>query len=119
MLRRVIASSAILLAACGEPPAATLSEVPAHFRGVWAASRADCEAGGGPLTVSIGPADIRFPDSRLAVSEVAPDGDNAARVSGHFTGPGTEWSGSVRLELGDDVLSVVNGLPVVPRVKCP
>lgn len=119
MLRRLVATSLLLLVACGEPPAGTLSEVPDRFTGLWAASLADCEAGGGPLAVSVEPAEIRFPDSRLVVAEVAPDGVNAARASGHFTGPGTEWEGSVRLELGDGMLSVVNGLPVVPRVKCP
>lgn len=118
MLKPLVATSLLLLAACGEPPAGTLSEVPDRFTGAWAAKLADCEAGGGPLAVSIDPAEIRFPDSRLVVTEVAPDGENAARIAGHFTGPGTEWEGSVRLELADGVLSVVNGLPVVPRVKC-
>ncbi len=114
-------SVALLLAAaaCNQEPAATLSEVPAQFVGVWDASLADCEAGGGALSVSVAPAEIRFPDSRLAVTGVAPDGDSAARVSGHFSGPGAEWDGSVRLELGGGMLSIVNGMPVVPRVKCP
>jgi hypothetical protein len=119
MLRRLVALSLLLLAACEEPPAATLSEVPGRFTGMWAANLADCEVGGGALAVSVDPVEVRFPDSRLAVTGVAPDGDSAVRVSGHYTGPGTEWDGSVRLELGDGVLSVVNGLPVVPRVKCP
>lgn len=109
----------LLLAACGEAPAATLSEIPAQFVGVWDASLADCGGGGGATAVGVAPAEVRFPDSRLAVTGVAPDGGNAVQVSGHFTGPDVAWDGSVRLELGDGVLSVVNGMPVVPRVKCP
>lgn len=119
MLRRLVSTSLLLLTACGEPPAGTMSEVPDRFTGAWAANLADCEAGGGPLAANIEPTELRFPDSRLVVTDVTPDGENAARVAGHFTGPGTEWEGSVRLELADGVLSVVNGLPVVPRVKCP
>lgn len=119
MLRCLVPLSLLSLAACDEPPVATLSEVPDRFTGLWTTNLADCEVGGGELAVSVALAEIRFPDSRLAVTGVAPDGENAARISGHYTGPGTEWDGSVRLELGDGVLSVVNGLPVVPRVKCP
>lgn len=110
---------ALLMTGCDEPPAPTLSEVPVQFIGVWDANLADCGADSGPLRVSVAPTEIIFPDSNIAVAGVAPDGEHAARVSGHFTGPGTEWEGSVRLELADGVLSVVNGLPVVPRVKCP
>ena len=62
-----------------------------------------------------------FPDSRIAVTGVAPDGANAARVDGHFTSEVAEWDGSVRLELADGgkELNVVNGTPVSPRMKCP
>lgn len=110
---------ALLVTACGEPPPATLTEIPAQFIGEWDASLADCGVGGGAMAVGVAPAEVRFPDSRLAVTGVAPDGRNAVQVSGHFTGPDVAWDGAVRLELGDGVLSVVNGMPVVPRVKCP
>jgi hypothetical protein len=119
-MRRAVVCFVLLASGCeGPPPAETLVEVPAQFVGVWDASLADCAAGGGPLAVTVTPAEVTFPDSRLAVADVAPDGANAARIDGHFTGPGSEWDGSVRLELGDGVLSVVSGTPVVPRVKCP
>lgn len=119
-MRCAVIIAAVLLTACDEPPApATLKEVPAQFVGLWDVSLADCEAGGGPQAVTINTAEIVFSDSHLAVTGAAPDGDTAARVDGHFTGPGAEWDGSVRLELDGETLSVVNGSNVVPRVKCP
>lgn len=118
-MRRALVAFVLLTSACEDPPpAGTLAEVPAQFVGVWDASLADCAAGGGPLAVTITPGEITFPDSKLDVRDAAPDGESAARIDGHFTGPGAEWDGSVRLELGDGVLSMVNGTPVVPRVKC-
>lgn len=119
-MRRALVAFVLLASACEKPPpVGTLAEVPAHFVGVWNASLADCAAGGGPLAVTITTSELTFPDSKLAVAGVAPDGERAARIDGHFTGPGSEWDGSVRLELADGVLSVVTGTPVVPRVKCP
>lgn len=119
-MRRALVCFVLLASACEGPPRAdTLAQVPDQFVGVWDASLGDCETGGGPLAVTIAAAEITFPDSKLAVTGAAPDGANAARIDGHFTGPGSEWDGSVRLELGDGVLSVVSGTPVVPRVKCP
>ncbi len=112
----------LLAAACDEPPApATLTEVPAQFVGLWDLSSDNCEAGGGPQSVIVRADEVAFEDSHLAVTGASPDGDRAVRVDGHFTGPGREWTGSVRLELaeGGQELSVVSGTPVVPRVKCP
>lgn len=119
-MRRALVAFVLLASACEEPPpVGTLADIPSQFIGVWDASLADCATGGGPLSVTITSAEITFPDSKLAVRDAAPDGKNAARIDGHFTGPGSEWDGAVRLELGDGVLSVVSGTPVVPRVKCP
>lgn len=111
----------VALAACEEPPpAATLSEVPAQFVGRWDASVGDCGLGG-PNAVTVTPTEVVMEDTKVQVTGVAPDGEIAARVDGHFTGPGREWEGSVRLELGRGgrELSVVSGSAVVPRVKCP
>jgi len=111
----------VLASACDEPPpAATLSEVPARFVGRWDASIGDCGRSG-PYAVTVTPTDVLMEDTRVQVTGAAPDGETAVRVDGHFTGPGAEWDGSVRLELGDGgrELSVVSGSAIVPRVKCP
>lgn len=121
-MRLLLALFLIPLAGCDDPaPAATLSEVPAVFVGRWDVSLADCEAGAGPQTVSVGASEIIFPDSRLDVTGAAPDGADAVRADGHFKTSQAEWDGSVRLELADggSVLNVVNGSALVPRVKCP
>lgn len=119
-MRRALIAFVLLASACEEPPPdGTLADVPSQFIGVWDASLADCATGGGPLAVTITTSELTFPDSKLAVADVAPDGEHAARIDGHFTGPGSEWDGSVRLELAGRVLSIVTGTPVVPRVKCP
>lgn len=110
----------LAVAACDDAPApATLREIPARFVGVWDVSLADCAAGGGPQAVTVSADAVVFPDSRLAVTGAAPDGETAVRADGHFSGPGAEWDGSVRLELDGGALSVVNGNGIVPRVKCP
>jgi hypothetical protein len=111
----------LLLAACDEPPpVATLTEVPAQFAGNWDSTVDDCGIGG-PHGVTVTSTEVVMEDTKVQVTGVAPDGENAARVDGHFTGPGREWDGSVRLELakGGRELSVVNGSTIVPRVKCP
>jgi len=111
----------VIVAACDETPvAASLTEVPAEYVGRWDVSAGDCEAGGGPQLVSVGPKDVVFADSHLTVSGVAPDGETAARVDGHFKTAEAEWDGSVRLELADGgkTLNVVNGSTMTPRVKC-
>ncbi len=111
----------LLAGACDEPPpVATLTEAPAQFVGEWDASVADCGLGG-PHGVSVTPTEVVMEDTRVQVTGVLPDGENAARIDGHFTGPGREWEGSVRLELSrsGQELSVVNGATIVPRVKCP
>lgn len=109
-----------VLAACEEaPPAATLSEVPAQFVGAWDESVGACGQGG-PNAVTVAPSEVVMEETSVKVTGVAPDGDDAARVDGHFTGPGREWDGSLRLELSDGgrELNVVNGSKIVPRVKC-
>jgi hypothetical protein len=105
---------------CDEPPpVATLSEVPAQFVGAWDASLAECGRGG-PHAATITPTEVVMEDTKVQVTGVAPDGEMAARVDGHFTGPGRAWEGSVRLELGRGgrELSIVSGSTIVPRVKC-
>lgn len=112
---------ALLLAACDEPPpVATLTEVPAQFAGEWDASVAACGLGG-EHAVTVTPTEVVMEETKVQVTGVLPDGENAARIDGHFTGPEREWDGSVRLELakGGQELSVVNGSTIVPRVKCP
>jgi hypothetical protein len=112
----------LLLAACGgdAPAAATLDAIPAQYVGHWDSNADDCATGGSPDVISIDPKQVVFADSALAVRGVSPDGERAARVDGLFTAAtGEEWEGSVRLELADGVLTIVNGTPVVPRVKCP
>lgn len=114
--------SVLMLTGCGgdAPPVATLETIPAQFVGHWDTSVDDCASGGSPDVISIDVKQIVFADSALAVKGVLPDGERAARVDGLFTShTGAEWDGSVRLELNDGVLSVVNGTPVTPRVKCP
>jgi hypothetical protein len=114
------AIAGLVLAACDDaPPAATLKEIPAAFVGSWDGSAGDC-GGGGALAVTITPTEVRFPDSRIDVTGVAPDGSSAARVDGHFTSADAQWDGAVRLELADGgkVLNVVNGSALSPRVKC-
>lgn len=111
----------VLTAACDEPPpVATLKEAPAQFIGNCDASVGDCGLGGANA-VTVAPTEVVMKDTKVQVMGVAPDGANAARVDGHFTGPGREWDGSVRLELGRGgrELSVVSGSAIVPRVKCP
>ena len=113
--------SLLLLAACDEPPpAATLKEVPDTFVGQWEGDVGDCGVGGA-LSLAVTPTDLRFPDSSIAVTGVAPNGEIAARVDGHFKSAEAEWDGSVRLELSDGgrTLNVVNGATMNPRVKCP
>lgn len=120
-MRVALALVLIALAACEEPPPqATLTEVPAQFLGAWDESVGACGQGG-PNGVTVTPAVVVMEETTMQVTAVAPDGENAARVDGHFTGPGREWDGSVRLELSDGgrELSVVNGATIVPRVKCP
>ncbi|MEZ6028374.1 MAG: hypothetical protein R3C46_01375 [Hyphomonadaceae bacterium] len=112
----------LAIAACEEaPPAPTLKQVPAAYVGTWDTSQADCAAGGGPQAITVAASEIIFPDSRLDVTGVAPDGDTAARIDGHFTTSQADWNGSVRLELAEAgrVLNAVTGSAVVPRVKCP
>lgn len=112
----------VAVAACDDaPPVATLTETPAAFVGRWDVSVAECEAGGGEQGVTVSAKEVVLPNATLAVSGAAPDGEAAARIDGHFTGPGAEWDGSVRLELsnGGRELNVVNGSTMVPRVKCP
>lgn len=118
-----IAGALVLLIAAGcdeAPPAATLGEVPAQFVGQWEQSLEDCAAGGA-WSVTVTPNTVRFPDSTITVTGVAPDGDDAARVDGKFRSADAEWDGAVRLELGagGKELSVVNGSQLAPRVKCP
>ena len=111
----------MFLAACNAPPpAATLTEVPAQYTGAWDASLAACGRGG-PSAVTVTQTEVVMEDTKVVVTGVAPDGETAARIDGHFTGPGTAWDGSVRLELsrGGRELNVVNGATVIPRVKCP
>lgn len=111
----------LILAACDEaPPVATLKEVPARFVGQWEQSVADCAAGGA-WSVTVTPTQVKFPDSTITVTGVAPDGADAARVDGKFASADAEWDGAVRLELGHGgkELSVVNGSQLSPRVKCP
>jgi hypothetical protein len=113
----------LLLAACDDaPPEATLKEVPAAFLGQWDASLSDCRMGGGSaLALSVAPTELRFADSTIAVTGVAPDGEHAARIDGRFTTQDATWDGAVRLELAGDgkELNVVNGATLSPRVKCP
>jgi hypothetical protein len=122
MMRLVgLALPVVLLAGCdgGAPAAATLDAIPEQYVGHWDSNIEDCATGGSPDVISIDAQQIVFADSALAVKGVSPDGEKAARVDGLFTAPtGEEWEGSVRLELADGVLSVVNGTPVIPRVKC-
>lgn len=111
----------VLAAACEEPPpVATLTEVPSQFVGEWDASAGDCGQGG-PHAVTVTPTEVVMEETKVVVTGVAPDGQNAARVDGHFTGPGLTWDGSLRLEVSDAgrTLSVVSGSPVVPHVRCP
>lgn len=113
------AIAALVVAACDEPPPeATLKEIPTAFVGRWDGP-GQCGAGGA-LALTVEPNLLQFADSKVEVSGVAPDGEAAARVDGHFTGPGAEWDGSVRLELsnGGQELNVVNGATLSPRVKC-
>lgn len=118
----VLAIPALLcVAGCDDPPpSATLREVPAAFVGAWDAGVGDC-GHGGALAVSIAPNEIRFSDSTIVVTGVAPDGPDAARVDGKFTSAEASWDGAVRLELanGGRELNVVNGSTLAPRVKCP
>lgn len=118
-MRFVLAVCLLTLAACDDPPpVATLKEIPAAFLGSWDAS-GECGAGGA-LAVMVTPTEIVFPDSRIDVTGVAPDGETAARVDGHFTSSDAQWDGAVRLELanGGEELNVVNGSSLHPRVKC-
>jgi hypothetical protein len=112
----------LLVAACDEPPpAATMTGVPVQYLGVWDASLADCETGGGPSRVKVAADELVFPDSRLAVTGALPDGEKAVRVDGELTTTMGGGPGSIRLELSDggQTLMVVNGSTLVPRVKCP
>lgn len=109
------------LAACDEPPpAATLKETPEQYVGTWAGSVAECEAGSGPLRLTVARDELVFPDSRLAVTGALPDGDAAVRVDGHLQTTMGEADSSIRLELSDGgkTLTVVNGATLAPRVKC-
>lgn len=109
-----------LAAACDSPPPeATLQEIPQAFVGEWDGA-GEC-GGGGALALSITTKEIVSRDSRIAVTGVAPDGETAVRVDGHRKTAEASWDGSVRLELanGGQELNLVNGAPVVPRVKCP
>lgn len=118
-MRYVLAVSLLALTACDDaPPAATLKEIPASFLGSWDAN-GECGAGGA-LAVTVTPTEVVFPDSKIAVTGVAPDGETAARVDGHFTSSDAQWDGAVRLELanGGQELNVVNGSALHPRVKC-
>ena len=89
------------------------------FVGSWDAVGGDC-SGTGPSAVKVTSTEVVFPDSRIDVTGVAPDGPNAARVDGHFTSADAQWDGAVRLELanGGQELNVVNGSALSPRVKC-
>jgi len=110
-----------MLAGCDEPPpVATLTETPAQYLGIWDASVADCEAGGGPSRVKVTVDELVFPDSRLAVTGALPDGDRAVRVDGELTTTMGGGPSSIRLELSDggQTLMVVNGSTLTPRVKC-
>jgi hypothetical protein len=118
-MRYVLAVSLLVLGACDDaPPAATLKEIPTAFLGSWDAS-GECGAGGA-LAVTVTPTEVVFPDSKIAVTGVAPDGETAARVDGHFTSSDAQWEGAVRLELanGGQELNVVNGSSLHPRVRC-
>lgn len=120
-MRAVGVAMLLIIAGCDDaPPAATLSEVPGSFVGQWEQSLADCAAGGA-WSVTVTPHEVRFPDSTITVTGVAPDGEDAARVDGKFRSADAEWEGAVRLELGagGKELSVVNGSQLAPRVKCP
>ncbi len=111
----------LTLAACDDvPPAATLTEVPDKFLGQWEETVADCAAGGA-WSVIVTPTEVKFPDSTITVTGVAPDGGYAARVDGKFKSADAEWNGGVRLELANSgrELNVVNGSQLRPRVKCP
>jgi hypothetical protein len=110
----------LLAAACDPPPPeATLKEIPQAFVGEWDGA-GEC-GGGGALAMSVTTKEIVTHDSRLDVTGVAPDGETAVRVDGHRQTAQASWDGSVRLELanGGRELNLVNGAPVVPRVKCP
>lgn len=111
----------LMLAACDDaPPVATLREVPEKFVGQWEEKVADCAAGGA-WSVIVTPTQVKFPDSTITVTGVAPDGGYAVRVDGKFKSAEAEWDGAVRLELGRNggELNVVNGSQLEPRVKCP
>lgn len=120
-MRAVCGLVLLIVAGCDEaPPVATLTEVPAQFVGQWEQSLEDCVAGGA-WSVIVAPTQVKFPDSVITVTGVAPDGENAARVDGKFASAEATWDGAVRLELGAGgrELSVVNGSQLAPRVKCP
>lgn len=120
-MRAVGLAALLIVAGCDEaPPAATLKEVPAKFVGQWEEKLADCAAGGA-WSVIVTPTQVKFPDSTITVTGVAPDGGYAARVDGKFASADAEWDGAVRLELAESgsKLSVVNGSQLSPRVKCP
>jgi hypothetical protein len=122
MRRLGLAVCALLLAVgCdAPPPQVTQAEVPAQFLGAWDENVGACGQGG-PNAVTVTPTEVVMEHTKVAVTGVARDGDKAVRVVGRLTGPGQEWEGSVRLELGESgrELIIVNGATIVPRVKCP
>jgi hypothetical protein len=101
-VRWIIGPLLVALASCEPPqPESTLTDVPAQFVGDWDASVGDCGQGG-PNAVALTSTEVVMEDKTVAVTGVAPDGENAARVFGRFTGPGQEWDGSIRLEISAD-----------------
>ncbi len=119
MHRLGLAIPFLLLASCDDaPPPATLKAIPAAFVGRWDVA-GECGAGGASGVI-VTPLEVRFSDSKIEVTGVAPDGETAARVDGRFTSADAQWEGAVRLELanGGQELNVVNGSALHPRVKC-
>src|SRR5690606_8386264 len=71
-MRAVCGLALLIVAGCDEaPPAATLTEVPAQFVGQWEQSLEDCAAGGA-WSVIVAPTQVKFPDSVITVTGVAP-----------------------------------------------
>lgn len=120
---RLLLSAIAVLAVAGCDAGApgeegALTAIPKAFVGTWEIDPGACGSGSDTRVV-VSETELQLPQSAVAVKKVVPDGETAVRVDGAFSGGGDTWDGSVRLEMDNSQLIVVNGAMVSPRVKCP
>lgn len=131
--RVVLASLAVLTAACTEPapqpqadaePAAAraLTAIPEPFTGEWNADLAACGTQDSDSRLRIAPAELTFYESGGTVGVVAAQGPSDVSVTAAMSGEGESWTAEYRFTLSPDgqtLTTSYSGAPPLDRRRCP